>query len=119
MKVKQAFANLPLWQESLDLVKSMYVITGVFPDEEQDLLIKKLRENAIKVSTGISTALKTNSENRTQYLQESLLALFEIDTCLLIAQKLNYLSNDDIEKHCENCENIQMQINALIHKLSK
>jgi len=119
MRNKQALQTIPVYQHSLDLVKNMYVLTGVFPDHEALLLSKQLKENAIAVSVGISKALQITDENRTQYLENAQLALIELDTCLIIAQKLNYLTEEDIEIHCGKCENIKMQINALMHKLHK
>ncbi len=117
MKNKQAYTNLSVWKDSLDLVKSIYVLTSVFPEDEAKTLIDQLKSRALEVPMGISNAMTTNNiSNRRNYLSSSYQKLTELETLFIIANKLNFINDADLEKYNINSQNIGMHINGLIMK---
>jgi four helix bundle protein len=117
MKNKQAYTNLSVWKDSLELVKSIYVLTSVFPEDEAKTLIDQLKSRAIEVPMGIANAMTTNNINdRRGYLAISHQKLTELETLFTIANKLNFISESDVDKFNSNSQNIGMQINGLIMK---
>lgn len=120
MKNKQAFKNLPVWDNSLELVKSIYILTSVFPEDEQDGIIKTLKSQAISIPGGIAKAMQIEDEKfRQQYFLQSLNAITEIETLLIIANKLDYIENKDLENYTDKCDQVSRQIKGLIQKFSK
>ena len=117
MKNKQAYTNLSVWKDSLDLVKSIYVLTSVFPEDEAKTLIDQLKARVLEIPMGISNAMTTNNiSDRRNYLSSSYQKLTELETLFIIANKLNFIDDADLEKSNINTQNIGMQINGLIMK---
>ena len=68
MKNKQAYKNLAVWNDSLELVKNTYVLSSVFPEDEQDGIVRFLKNQAVNIPGGISKAMQAdNGELRKQY----------------------------------------------------
>ena len=120
MRNKQAIAKIPVWNESLDLVKSTYVLTNVFPEEEQECIVKAIKQFVISIPGGISKAMQTEDNKLgEQYLEGSVNAIIEIESLFAIAQKLEYITEQDVEKFTDKSNQLHMQIKDLIRRLSK
>ncbi len=120
MKNKQAFKNLAIWNDSLELVKKTYVLSGFFPEDEKNGIAKSLKKQVVKIPIGISKAFQAKGgDERKQYLEQSLNAITEIETLLIIAQKLDFIESKVLEDYTESSDQISTQINGLIQKFSK
>ena len=120
MKNKQTFKNLAVWNESLELVKSTYVLANVFPEDEQDGIVKNLKSHSVCIPGGISKAMQTEDGNlRKQHFEESMNAINEIETLLIIAQKLEFIDTKDLDDYTEKSNLVSMQIKGLIQRFSK
>lgn len=120
MKNKQAYKNLAVWNESLDLVKNTYILSSVFPEDEKNGIIKSLKNQATNIPIGITKAMQAEDRNsRKQYLEQSLNAITEIETLLIIALKLEFIELKDLEDYTDKSEQVSMQIKGLIQKFSK
>lgn len=86
--------DLKVWQESVDFVPWIYDITKSFPPEEKYGLTSQIRRNAVSVPSNIAEgfARKGNRE-LIQFLYIALGSLSELETQLIISQKLGFLSN--------------------------
>ena len=118
MKKKQSYENLPVWTDSLDLVKSIYVLTSVFPEDEDHIFPKKLHKNAIEIPINIAKAM-SEEEERQSYFNQASLHISEIETILTICRKLNFFEEKDIEKVKEQLTKISENLKTLIHRLNR
>ena len=108
--------DLKAWQESMDLVVTIYKITSKFPDEEKYGLTTQLRRASVSVPSNIAegSARKGNKEY-IQFLYVALGSLAELDTQLEIAQNLEFIhSFTKIEVRTKYIRNL---IIGLIKKL--
>jgi len=120
MKNKQAFKNLAVWNESLELVKSTYILSSVFPENEQGGIVKSLKKQVINIPVGISKAMQAlDGKLRKQYLEQSLNAITEIETLLIIAHKLDFIESSDLENYTDKSDQVSTQIKGLIQKVGK
>ncbi len=117
MKNKHSYTNLSVWQESLDLVKSVYVLTSVFPEDEAQSIIDQLKSRVIEIPLCISNGMTTKDfrERKTQ-LTVAHQKLTEIETLLIIANKLNFVTEEDVNKFNISSQNIGMHLDGLIMK---
>ena len=119
MKNKQAFKNLAVWNESLELVKDTYDLSSVFPEDEKDGIVGSLKKQAIKIPGGISKAMQADDGDlRKQYFDQSLNAITEIETLLIIAQKLDFIDPKDVVDFTEKSNQVSMRVHGLIQKFS-
>jgi len=120
MKNKQAYKNLPVWNDSLELVKITYLLSDTFPEDEKNGISKTLKKQIIRIPVGISKAMQAdNGDQRKQYLEQADNAITEIETLLIIAQKLEFIESKDLEDYTDKSDQISTQIKGLIQKFSK
>lgn len=120
MRNKQAFKDLPVWNDSLELVKKTYVLSGIFPENEKNGIAKSLKKLVIKIPVGISKAMQAvDRDQRKEYFEQALNAITEIETLLIIAQKLEFIESKDLEDYTDKSDQISTQIKGLIQKFSK
>lgn len=117
MKNQKAYTNLTVWQESLDFVKDIYLLTDTFPEEEKNGIIKRMKDNAISIPTSISKGLLHHSETSfLKNLHDALDCLAELDTLLLISLELEYINQDDVDNYSEKIEKIKSLTTGIIKK---
>ncbi len=110
--------DLKAWQESMDLVVTIYKVTSKFPDEEKYGLTTQLRRASVSVPSNIAegSARKGNKEY-IQFLYVALGSLAELDTQLEIAHNLEFIDSfTEIEVRTKYIRNL---IIGLINKLKQ
>ena len=83
------YTDLIAWQRAMDVVESVYDLSKSFPKEERYGLTIQLRRAAVSVPSNIADARK----GRREYLHHLSIAvgsLAEVETQLMIAQRLGY-----------------------------
>jgi four helix bundle protein len=75
----------------MDLVETVYTLTKQFPKEEQFGLVSQMRRSAISIPSNISEgAGRFRKKEFSHFLNVALGSLAELETQLLIAQRLGY-----------------------------
>ncbi len=92
--VKSHYRNLLVWQKAIALVTQVYVVTRTFPREELYGLSSQIRRAAVSVPSNIAEgqARLTPGEFR-QFLGFARGSLAELDTQLIVAENLGYITN--------------------------
>ncbi|WP_457942116.1 four helix bundle protein [Vreelandella alkaliphila] len=108
--------ELRVWQQSIDLVEQIYSITNTFPDGERYGLISQMRRCAVSVPSNIAEgAARGSTQEFIRFLYISQGSLSELETQILIANRLNYLS--DISVNMNSIQQISSQLGGLIKHL--
>ena len=92
--------ELDVWKLAIDFVVDIYQITKKFPKDERYGLISQMRRSAVSIPSNIAegAARRTDKEN-IQFLHISLGSISELETQLIIANRLDYGSfQDEIRK---------------------
>ena len=86
--------ELDVWKTGVDLVTAVYIATKSFPKEESYGLTNQLRRAAVSIPSNIAegAARQTNKEF-VQFLYISLGSVAEVETQLIIADKLQYIAD--------------------------
>lgn len=86
--------DLDAWRKSIDLVEELYKLTKEFPKEETYCLSSQIRRSAISIPSNIAEGAARNSKKEyIQFLYISLGSASELETQLIIAERLEYLKN--------------------------
>ena len=89
--------DLDVWKKSMDLVEEVYRFTQGFPDREKYGLINQARRCAVSVSSNIAEGAARNTDKEfVQFCYIALGSLAELETQLLIAERLKYYESTDI-----------------------
>jgi four helix bundle protein len=91
----QSFKDLLIWKKSMELVTEIYKLTRCFPKEEQYGLTSQIRRAAVSIPSNIAEGKgrKTSKEFH-QFLVHARGSLWEVETQLLIAENLGYLTRE-------------------------
>lgn len=91
--MKRKHHGLLAWQEGIKLVKATYLLTQAFPREEQFGPTAQMRRAAVSVPANIAEgAARSTSKEFTHFLVVARGSLSEIETYLVIARELEYVS---------------------------
>lgn len=88
--------NLDVWKRSIELVVEIYKATEAFPRQEIYGLTQQMRRAAVSIASNIAEgAARKSSKEFVQFLSTAQGSTAELETQLIIADKLKYLNNAD------------------------
>lgn len=114
----QSYKDLIVWQKAILLIKELYLVTQSFPKSELYSLTSQTKRAALSIPANIAEGYGRNS--RKEYIQFYSIALgsaLELETHLIIAKELKFLSEMDYRKVTTLLEEIIKMLRGLINKL--
>ncbi|WP_283636459.1 four helix bundle protein [Aquaticitalea lipolytica] len=101
------FKDLEIWKKSRVFCSSIYEITSNFPESEKFGLTNQLRRASVSIPSNIAegSSRKTN-KGFSRFLQIALGSAYEIETQLLIAFDLKFMTENELNKLLEDLESI-------------
>lgn len=84
------FKQLKVWQKGFDIAASTFQFASTLPKEERFGLISQMTRAAVSIPSNIAEGSSRSSEkDYSRFIEISLGSCFELETQLLIAQKVN------------------------------
>ncbi len=114
------YLDLIAWQRAMDLVEAVYQSTIGFPREEQFGLTSQLRRAAVSVPSNIAEGQGRQSPKEFRHhLSIAYGSLREIETQLLIAQRLGFLGTAEAGRLLNLTSEVGRLINGLLNSLAR
>lgn len=114
------FREYDIWKGAVKLTKVVYKTTSLFPEHEKFGLKSQVQRAAVSIASNIAEGASRSSEiDFSRFLQIALGSAFEVETQLIIAKELNYISQDELDKIYLDLNKLQKQINQLITKIRR
>lgn len=108
-----SYQKLEVWQRSIDLTVVVYDLCKRLPKEEMYALADQMRRAAVSVPSNIAEGQKRFTTSDTlHFCTIALGSLAELETQLIIVQKVYNLKTDEILKDCAI-------ISRMLHALTK
>jgi four helix bundle protein len=105
------FKNLKIWQKSRSLVKEVFLLTRDFPNEEKFVLTSQILRSAYSIPSNIAEGSGRNSNKEfIRFLDIALSSAFELETQLILASDINYISENKLEDVLTILQEIQKMI---------
>ncbi len=99
--------DLDVWKESLILVEMIYILTKLLPKEELFSLSNQIRRAAVSVSSNIAEGCARKSDKELlNFCFISLGSLAEIETQLIISNKIYNINIDQVINQTEKTKKI-------------
>ena len=118
MKVRN-YQELIAWQRAMDLVESVYKVSRVFPREEIYSLTSQIRRAAVSIPSNIAEGQgRRTTSDFLRHLSIAYGSLREVETQLLIAQRLSYLTAAQLEPVMAYAGEVGRLLNGLMNSLS-
>lgn len=112
--------DLDVWKKSVDFVVLVYDLTKTFPKDELYGIVQQIRRSAVSISSNIAEgAARKNYKEFIQFLHISLGSLAELETQVIISQRLNFVSEIQIERFNQEIIKIRSMLLGLIRYLKK
>ena len=95
--------DLDVWKRGMSLVEQIYTATQKFPKEEMYGLTSQLRRASVSFPSNIAEgAARSSIKEYIQFLYIAVGSLSEIETQIIIADKLGYISGNKILEDIES-----------------
>lgn len=100
--------DLKIWNKAIDLAIRTYEVSGKFPADERFGLISQIRRCAISIPSNISEGAGRNTKGEfKQFLGIANGSCYELQTQIVIAQKLAFISNEDCSDILNRIDELQ------------
>ncbi|AFL83966.1 S23 ribosomal protein [Belliella baltica DSM 15883] len=108
------YKELRVWQKAIDLAVEVYRITEKLPKEERYGLISQMNRSAVSIPSNIAKGAGRNLEKDfNNFLGIALGSSFELDTQVIISNRLEYIKQQDFEYLENELEHLQNMITKL------
>ena len=116
-KIKH-FTDLLVWQKSYELTLDIYHLTKIFPDDEKFALTNQLRRASVSLTSNIAEGFGRDKPNdKSHFYTMALGSLYEVESQLIIAKGLGYLTPKNYEDLVNKCTEIAKMSTVLIKKV--
>jgi four helix bundle protein len=97
-----SFRDLRVWQEAMKLTVEIYRASGSFPKQEQFGLTQQIRRASVSVPSNIAEGKgRGTDKDFAHFLYHARGSLLEVQTQVLLAEQLEYLSAQEAKKLLE------------------
>lgn len=113
------YKELLVWQKSIDLAVDVYQLTEKLPKEERYGLISQINRSVVSIPSNIAEGAGRNTNKEfDNFLGIAQGSSFELDTQLIISNRLNFISNEEYQKIELQLEYIQNMVAKLKKSLN-
>jgi four helix bundle protein len=112
--------DLRVWQQSIEMVTSIYLMTQSFPKEEMFGLVSQLRRASVSVPSNIAEGYARGTDKeKVHFLRISSGSLSEVETQLMLSLNLGYIDQEKYNELSETVTSVWKQLNSLISSIKK
>ena len=114
------YRELNVWQKSMDLTVEIYKLAKKLPKEETYGISDQMRRAVVSIPSNIAEGEQRNSDKEfIHFLYIARGSLAELETQLLLCARLQYLSEEEVNRMLAQCADISRMLIGLIGKISE
>jgi len=116
----ESYRDLKVWQRAMALAEACYLETRDFPREEMFGLTSQIRRAATSIAANIAEGYgREQTGTYVQFLRVSQGSLKELETHLLIVQRVKLVPGKELEPLLEMCQELGKMLRSLIRSLQE
>jgi four helix bundle protein len=120
MNKSRNFRNYKVWQDAVAYASKVYQVTSDMPWFEKKGLCDQLQRAVVSISSNIAEgSARPSDADFAHFLDTALGSAYEVETQLLIANNVGYLTNENYQSLLDNVMEIERQISGLITTIRK
>lgn len=120
MSQVRSYRDLIVWQKAMDLAVEVFSLTERFPKSQQYGLTSQITRAASSVPANIAEGSARNAPaDYARFLAIAKGSLAEAETFLLLAVRLNYVTEQDTERHMSLATEVSKMIAAIRGRLKE
>lgn len=114
------FRELTIWNQGIDLAVKVYEVSKQLPKEELYGLRSQITRAVVSIPSNIAEGCSRESERDfKRFLEISLGSAFELETHLVVAEKLGFIETQSIQDVLQDLNREQKQVNSLISRIKE
>jgi four helix bundle protein len=118
--VRNGYRDLSVWQLGMDVVEQVYRVTSAFPDHERFGIIAQMRRAAVSIPSNIAEGhARSSTKEFLRHLSVAQGSRVELETQVMIAQRLIYLREDAARSLLEHLEKLGRMLTSLRKSLRR
>lgn len=111
MRPKHNFKNLIVWKKAVDLAVHIYELTAMFPNDEKFGITSQMRRSSVSIPSNIAEGTARNSSKSfSNSLDISLGESFELETQVIISNRVGLLEDETFETLTNQISEVQKLI---------
>lgn len=113
------YKELEIWKKSKDIVIDIYKVTSDFPKSELYGLTSQIRRAGISISANIAEGNGKNSDAElARFINISIGSSSEVEALLIIANELEFISNDDFNQISNKLTTIRKMLYSFLKRVN-
>jgi four helix bundle protein len=118
--VVNSYRDLRVWQDAMTLAEACFHLTREFPREELFGMSVQIRRSAASIAANIAEGHgREHTGSFVQFLRIAQGSLKELETHLILAQRVQLVSAAASTSLLSNCEELGKMLRSLIRSLQK
>jgi four helix bundle protein len=114
-----SFEDLIVWQKAIDLSVEIYKSSGKFPKEEIFGLVSQIRRASNSISLNIAEGSVKSTKTFINQLTIANGSAAEVLSASILANRLEFLSDDELKRLREKISEVTKILNSLISSLER
>ncbi len=115
----ESYRSLLVWQKAVDFAVLIYRLTAAFPKQEVYGIVSQMQRAVVSIPSNIAEGKERQSDRDfARFITIALGSLAELETQLLIAQRLGYLNESDGQEATMQADEIGKMLRGLHKTLS-
>jgi four helix bundle protein len=103
---KHNFREIKIWQESLLMVKEIYLFSSKLPKEEKFGIISQINRSSVSIPSNIAEGSgRTSNKEFVRFLEIAISSSYELETQLILAEDLFGVSSQELIKNLNALQN--------------
>jgi four helix bundle protein len=116
----KSYRDLRVWQEAMNLAALCYALTRKFPKEEMFGMTSQIRRAAASIAANIAEGHgRELSGSFVQFLRIAQGSLKEVETHLLLSERVGLSTEVSIKPAVEKCDEIGKMLRSLIRAIQE
>ena len=112
------YKDLIVWQKAMDLTVELYRLTKTMPKDELYGLTNQLRRASVSIPSNIAEGNgRASTGDYVRFLIIARGSVAEVETQLLLCERLDFLTQEDNLSALELCDEIGRMLTSMMKKL--
>jgi four helix bundle protein len=112
------YNNLQIWQQAMDLVEDIYILTASFPTDEKFGLVSQMNRAAVSIPSNIAEGAGRNSDKDfAHFISIAIGSLYELNTQIVLSERLGYINQTQSQELQKKLDNLQRKSVSFKSKL--
>jgi four helix bundle protein len=113
------FKDLRIWQKGIDIAVKTFKLTDTFPKEDKFGLSQQMNRAGVSIPSNIAEgSSRTSQKDYTRFIEISLGSAFELETQIVIAERLNKGNQELLQELKADVTDQQRMLTGFQQKLS-